>query len=206
MAVVQRKKASSGDEAFVGLLVAVARERTTPAYRPPGYEDFATFHPTYLYEFVWNLLAFAVIIWLDRRYRLGGGRVLALYVMGYTLGRGWIEMLRIDTVQMNNVLGLRLNVWTSIVLFVLATTYFISSQSAPSAYSEPLSRLDALYFSVTVFSTVGFGDIVPVSSLARVLTMAQMIGDVVVIGLVVRVMIAAMRQGLRRHGARSADI
>ena len=89
-----------------------------PAYRPPGYEDFATFHPTYLYEFVWNLLAFAVIIWLDRRYRLGGGRVLALYVMGYTLGRGWIEMLRIDTVQMDNVLGLRLNVWTSIVLFV----------------------------------------------------------------------------------------
>ena len=96
-----------------------------PAYRPPGYEDFATFHPTYLYEFVWNLLAFAVIIWLDRRYRLGGGRVLALYVMGYTLGRGWIEMLRIDTVQMDNVLGLRLNVWTSIVLFVLATAYFV---------------------------------------------------------------------------------
>jgi voltage-gated potassium channel len=91
-------------------------------------------------------------------------------------------------------------------LVVFATTYLISSQSAPSAYSEPLSRLDALYFSVTVFSTVGFGDIVPVSSLARVLTMAQMIGDVVVIGLVVRVMIAAMRQGLRRQGARSADI
>ena len=66
-----------------------------------------------------------MIIWLDRRYRLGGGRVLALYVMGYTLGRGWIEMLRIDTVQMNNVLGLRLNVWTSIVLFVLAAAYFV---------------------------------------------------------------------------------
>ena len=94
-------------------------------HRPVGYEDYATFHPTYLYEFVWNLLAFAVIIWLDRRYRLGGGRVLALYVMGYTLGRGWIEMLRIDTVQMNNVLGLRLNVWTSIVLFVLAAAYFV---------------------------------------------------------------------------------
>jgi prolipoprotein diacylglyceryltransferase len=45
--------------------------------------------------------------------------------MGYTLGRGWIEMLRIDTVQMNNVLGLRLNVWTSIVLFVLAAAYFV---------------------------------------------------------------------------------
>jgi prolipoprotein diacylglyceryl transferase len=96
-----------------------------PDYRPPGYEDFATFHPTYLYEFVWNILAFAVIIWLDRRFRLGHGRVLALYVMGYTLGRGWIEMLRIDTVQMNNVLGLRLNVWTSIVLFIGAAAYFV---------------------------------------------------------------------------------
>jgi prolipoprotein diacylglyceryl transferase len=96
-----------------------------PDYRPPGYEDFATFHPTFLYEFVWNLLAFAVIIWLDRRYRLGHGRVLALYVMGYTLGRAWTEMLRIDTVQMDDVLGLRLNVWTSIVLFIGAAAYFV---------------------------------------------------------------------------------
>ncbi len=99
--------------------------RIAPDFRPPGYEDFATFHPTFLYEFVWNLLAFAVIIWLDRRYQLGHGRVLALYVMGYTLGRAWTEMLRIDTVQLNNVLGLRLNVWTSIVLFVAAATYFV---------------------------------------------------------------------------------
>jgi prolipoprotein diacylglyceryl transferase len=96
-----------------------------PEYRPPGFEDFATFHPAFLYEFVWNMLAFAVIIWLDRRYRLGGGRVLALYVMGYTLGRAWIEMLRIDTVQMSDVLGLRLNVWTSFVLFIGAAAYFV---------------------------------------------------------------------------------
>ncbi len=89
-----------------------------PDHRPPGYEDYATFHPTFLYEFFWCLAAFAVIIWPDRRYQLGHGRVLALYVMGYTLGRGWIETLRIDTVELNNVLGLRLNVWTSIVLFV----------------------------------------------------------------------------------------
>jgi phosphatidylglycerol---prolipoprotein diacylglyceryl transferase len=94
-------------------------------HRPPGYEQFATFHPTYLYEFVWNIAAFFVVIWLDRRFRMGHGRVLALYVMAYTLGRGWIEMLRIDTVQLNNVLGLRLNVWTSIVLFIGAAAYFI---------------------------------------------------------------------------------
>ena len=53
------------------------------------------------------------------------GRVLALYVMAYTLGRGWIEMLRIDDVQLQNVLGLRLNVWTSIILFVAAAAYFV---------------------------------------------------------------------------------
>ncbi|WP_426244247.1 prolipoprotein diacylglyceryl transferase [Nocardioides sp. LHG3406-4] len=95
------------------------------AHRPPGYLDFATFHPTFLYEFIWNLAAFAVVVWADRRFRLGHGRVVALYVMAYTAGRGWIEYLRIDTVQMNDVFGLRLNVWTSIVLFVLALAYFV---------------------------------------------------------------------------------
>lgn len=97
------------------------------ANRPSQYLDVATFHPAFLYECLWNLGAFAVLVWLDRRFRLGHGRVAALYVMLYTAGRGWIENLRIDDVQMNDVLGLRLNVWTSIVLFVLAAIYFVVS-------------------------------------------------------------------------------
>ncbi|WP_224273997.1 prolipoprotein diacylglyceryl transferase [Nocardioides lacusdianchii] len=97
------------------------------ANRPSQYLDVATFHPAFLYECLWNLGAFAVLIWLDRRFRLGHGRVAALYVMLYTAGRGWIENLRIDDVQMDDVLGLRLNVWTSIVLFVLAAIYFAVS-------------------------------------------------------------------------------
>lgn len=96
-----------------------------PAHRPPGYEDVATFHPTFLYESLWDLAAAVFVIWADRRFRLGRGRVFALYVMAYTAGRGWIEDLRIDPVQMNDVLGLRLNVWTSILLFVLAAAYFV---------------------------------------------------------------------------------
>ncbi|GAA4805782.1 prolipoprotein diacylglyceryl transferase [Nocardioides caeni] len=101
--------------------------------------DLATFHPTFLYEFGWNLAAFALIIWLDRRFRIGHGRIMALYVMGYTLGRGWIEYLRIDDVQLDDVLGLRFNVWTSIVLFVLAAAYYLwSSRHAPG-------REDAAY-------------------------------------------------------------
>ena len=62
-----------------------------PDKRPPGYEDFSTFHPTYLYEFVWDLGAAGVVLWADRRFRLGHGRAFALYVMAYTAGRGWIE-------------------------------------------------------------------------------------------------------------------
>jgi prolipoprotein diacylglyceryl transferase len=93
-------------------------------YRPEGYYDVETFHPTFLYECLWNLGAFGVLVWLDHRFRLGFGRVVAGYVMLYTLGRGWIENLRIDAVQMDDVLGLRLNVWTSIVLFAAAAAYF----------------------------------------------------------------------------------
>ena len=95
------------------------------ANRPPGYEQYATFQPTFLIECIWDLAAFVLVIWADRRFKLGHGRVLALYVMAYTAGRAWIEMLRIDTVEYEHVLGLRLNVWTSIVLFCLATAYFV---------------------------------------------------------------------------------
>jgi prolipoprotein diacylglyceryl transferase len=95
------------------------------AHRVPGYESYQTFHPTYLYEFFWDLGTAGLVIWADRRFKLGHGRAFALYVMAYTAGRGWIEALRIDTVEANDVFGLRLNVWTSIVMFIGATAYFV---------------------------------------------------------------------------------
>jgi phosphatidylglycerol---prolipoprotein diacylglyceryl transferase len=101
--------------------------RIDPDNRPFGYYQYSTFHPTFLYEFLWNLAAFAFVLWADRRFRLGHGRVVALYVMAYTAGRGWIEMLRIDDVELKDVGGLRFNVWTSIVLFVAAALYFVLS-------------------------------------------------------------------------------
>ena len=91
----------------------------------PQYQKYETFHPTFLYEFGWNLGVAALVLWADRRFRLGHGRAFALYVMGYTAGRAWIEYLRIDAVEANDVFGLRLNVWTSIVVFLLATAYFV---------------------------------------------------------------------------------
>lgn len=91
--------------------------------RPDGYEAYSTFHPTFLYESLWNLGVVGLVLWGEARFKIAGGRLLAVYAMGYTAGRGWIEYLRIDTV--NHVLGLRLNVWTSVIVFVAAATYFV---------------------------------------------------------------------------------
>jgi prolipoprotein diacylglyceryl transferase len=100
-----------------------------PSHWPSGrtFPAGTVFHPTFLYEAVWNLLGMALLLYLDRRFKLGFGRVFALYVMIYTAGRGWIETFRIDTIELNNVLGLRWGVWMSIVLFVLAAAYFVAA-------------------------------------------------------------------------------
>jgi prolipoprotein diacylglyceryl transferase len=94
-------------------------------HRPDDYLSSPTFHPTFLYECIWNVGAFGLVIWADRRFKLGHGRVLALYVMAYTAGRGWIEYLRVDPVQLDDVGGLRFNVWVSIVLFLVAAAFFV---------------------------------------------------------------------------------
>jgi prolipoprotein diacylglyceryl transferase len=96
-----------------------------PQYRPAGFEDVATFHPTFLYEALWNVGAALLLIWLDRRFRLGHGRVFWGYLVLYTLGRVWIEALRVDPAE--QVLGLRLNIWTSLLVCALGVVGFIVS-------------------------------------------------------------------------------
>jgi prolipoprotein diacylglyceryl transferase len=94
-----------------------------PQYRPVGYGQFATFHPTFLYEMLWNLAAAALLVWLDRRFRLGHGKVFALYVLLYCAGRFWIEVLRIDTVK--EIGGFRLNNYTALIGFVVALVWLV---------------------------------------------------------------------------------
>lgn len=102
----------------------------SPARRPSGYEQFETFHPTFLYESLWLVGVALIVIWADRRFSMGHGRVFALYVLLYTIGRGWIETLRIDPV--NTVGGLRLNVWTSVIVGIGAAIYLVwSSRTRP---------------------------------------------------------------------------
>ena len=88
-----------------------------------------TFHPTFLYELLWNLAAAALVIWADRRFRLSHGRAFALYVAAYCAGRLWIELLRTDPAE--TFFGVRLNVFTSIVVGLLAVAYFVWQRGRP---------------------------------------------------------------------------
>lgn len=87
---------------------------------------------------------------------------------------------------------------TSVPLFlvIFATTYFLMGRSAPANFSEPLTRLDSLYFTVTVFATVGFGDIVAASGPARIIVTFQMLGDLIIVGLVARTLLGAVQTSL----------
>jgi prolipoprotein diacylglyceryltransferase len=92
----------------------------------PPHSDLlpGLYQPTFLYESVWDVALAVALLLVDRRLRLGRGNLMALYVMGYTAGRGWIEALRHD--HANHILGLRLNDWTSLVVFLGGLIWFLS--------------------------------------------------------------------------------
>lgn len=82
-----------------------------PGDRPENRPRTASkYHPAFLYESLWNVGVAPLVLWADRRFRLRHGRAFALYVAAYTVGRFWIEYLRVDEAQ--QFFGLRLNNWT----------------------------------------------------------------------------------------------
>jgi voltage-gated potassium channel len=159
------------------------------------------------------------------------GSITAVVVLYYLLPLGkqfrWTTVLALlaglvfvallTTWQVRSVLrsphpGLRaaetLALTVPLFLVLFAASYQVLAATEPSAFSEPLSRTDGLYFVVTVFATVGFGDISPVSDAARILTSVQMLGDLVVIGLVVKAILTAVERGRADRGseARSSAV
>ncbi|GAA5059331.1 hypothetical protein GCM10023318_39710 [Nocardia callitridis] len=80
-------------------------------------------HPTFLYELLWNVLVVLALVWLDRRFRIGHGRLFALYVAGYSFGRFFVELMRDD--EATKIAGIRINSFTSAVVFLLAIAYVI---------------------------------------------------------------------------------
>ncbi|MDT5358426.1 MAG: hypothetical protein QOC69_188 [Mycobacterium sp.] len=89
-------------------------------------------HPTFLYELLWNVLVFAVLIWVDRRFKIGHGRLFALYVAGYCVGRFWVELMRSDLAT--HIAGIRINTFTSTFVFIAAVVYIMV---APKGREDP---------------------------------------------------------------------
>ncbi len=92
-------------------------------HRVPGYGTEATFHPTFLYELIYDSVMAGVLILIGRRFRIRPPALFALYVSIYTFGRFFEELLRIDPAH--EIGPLRLNAWVSIVVFICSTSFFV---------------------------------------------------------------------------------
>lgn len=123
------------------------------AHRPKGYERFSTFQPTFLYESLYCLVLFGMLVWAERRFRLVRGQVFAAYVAVYCAGRIVFEEMRIDPAH--TIGPLRLNAWVSIVLGTVAAVWFVvlgrRARAAPAgrARSVPATSAEATEEGVT---------------------------------------------------------
>lgn len=95
------------------------------AHRPTGFEQYATFHPTFLYEAIACFAIAGIVIWADKKFTMGHGRAFALYVALYCSARGLIETMRID--EAHHIAGIRLNVFTALIVGALALGYLVIS-------------------------------------------------------------------------------
>ena len=112
------------------------------AHRPKGFQQFATFQPTFLYESLYCLAVLGILVWVERRYVLRRGQSLALYLAMYTFGRFWFENLRIDPAH--HILGLRVNAWVAMFAFFASVAWFVwlgrHGQVDPLRYPDRADR------------------------------------------------------------------
>jgi Prolipoprotein diacylglyceryl transferase len=133
------------------------RGQISPAHRPAGYEAFATFHPTFLYELIWNLVLAAFLVWLVHHRRIKPLGLFALYVAGYSAFRIFEESLRVDPAH--HILGLRLNFYVATVLCLAGLLWLARSQAWQPGWRWP-RRGTALMLAggIVVMSGCGVAD------------------------------------------------
>jgi len=129
----------------------------SPAHRPAGYAQYATFHPTFLYELIWNLLLAGGLVWLGRHRRIRAPGLFALYVAGYSAFRIFEETLRVDPAH--HFLGLRLNFYVASVLCAAGLVWFVRIQRADgrTAAKGSIRRGGALFASAGLLALAGCG-------------------------------------------------
>ena len=114
--------------------------RVDPAHRPAAYAHVATFHPTFLYESLWNLGLVALLLIIERTVRLRPGRLFVIYVAGYALGRLWVERLRID--HANRIAGLRVNEWVSLIALAFCLVILVRDRYRPRSDAQGAGEHD----------------------------------------------------------------
>jgi hypothetical protein len=134
--------------------------------------------------------------------------------LGVLLATGLVVLLAVSAWQVRTIISAKYPavraieaLATTVPLFLLlfAAAYFVMAKTSPASFSDPLTRTDALYFTVTTFSTVGYGDITAVGQSARLIVTTQMILDLLILGLGIRVFIGAVQRGRQRAQPDSAD-
>ncbi len=128
---------------------------------------------------------------------------IGLVIFGFVFYQQVIRVSRDDHPAIRAVEALASALALFLCLF--AIVYYAAAVNDASVFSEPLNRTDALYFTVTVFSTVGFGDITPIGTPERVLTMAQMILDITFLAVLVRILTTVTQRTLERRGVKVGD-
>lgn len=112
----------------------------SPEKVPAAYAAGTTFHPTFLYESLWTLGLCGLLLWLDQRFELRPGRLFAVYLLGYGVGRFWIEGLRIDATTV--VAGLRFNQWVAAATALGAAAYLVIDRLRSDGRASPVVTVE----------------------------------------------------------------
>jgi hypothetical protein len=149
-----------------------------------------------------------VVLYYALPFRLLNGATVLRFLVGLLIVIG-VTAWQVRSITGSRYPGLKaaqaLGLLLPLYLLVFASTYYVMERTSAANFGQPLTRTDALYFTVTVFSTVGFGDITPRSEPARIVVIFQMLGDLAVLGFGVRVLLEAVRRGRQRRTGTGDD-